>query len=196
MPATNPAALQDVAAKLFVAPRVALSADFENDLSNSETLRAELDALTYTRVASITDLTMAVNLQENLVEVDSDDNGVLKTFTEPAVNITGNWFETGDVDTLEVLLGIDQLAVAGSPNSINYGFNISTRVVPELIVKIVTVPDENNKIKTVYAYNAGINSDLQFTFLDITRNQDLPASPFEIAGKKGGFVLVNDQRIA
>lgn len=184
MPATNPNALQDVAAKLYVASRVDLSAEFLNDLSNAETLRGELDALTYTRVASIIDLTMSINLQENLVEVESDDNGILKTFSQPAVNLTGSWFETGDVDALKILLGINSLNVAGSPNSVDYGMKLNTRTIPELIVKVVTEPDENNKVKTVYLYNAGINADLQFTFLDIVRAGDLPASPFEIAGKK------------
>lgn len=183
-PATNPNALQDVSAKLYVAPRVTLSDDFLNDLSNAETLRSELDAITYTRIASITDLTMAINLQDNLVEIESDDNGILKTFSQPSVNLTGNWFETGDVDALKILLGIESLNVAGSPDSVDYGMNINTRVVPEIIVKVVTEPDENNKVKTVYMYNAGISADLQFTFLDIVRAGDLPASPFEIAGKK------------
>lgn len=195
MSATNPNALQDVIGKLYVAPKVSLWVDLDDDMTNSESVRTALNALTYTRMASITDLTMSINLQDKLVEVESDDNGILKSFSLPTINITGNWFETGDVDALEVLLGIQSLAVAGSPNSVNYGFNLATRVIPELVVKIVTDADENGNVKTAYLYNAGLSADLQFTFLDIVRAGDLPASPFELAGKKGGFVLINDQRI-
>lgn len=196
MSATNPSALQDVTAKLYVATKTSLSAEFLNDLSNAESLRAEIDALTFTRVASVTDLTLSINLQDNLVEVESDDNGILKTFTQPAVNISWNRYEVWDADVLEIVLWINQLAVSGSPNSVDYWFKLSSRTLPELIVKIVTDADDNNEVKTVYLYNAGISADIQQTFLDVTRTQDLPASPFEFQGKKWWFLLINDQRIA
>lgn len=196
MSAINVNALQDVIWQLYVIKRTDLSADFLNDLTNSEALRAELDAMSFQRMASVTDLTMNVNLSDNIVEVEADDTGTLKKFTRPAINITGNWFEVGDVDTLAVLLDINKLDVAGSPDSVNWGMSLTTRSLPELIVKIVTVPDDNNKIKTAYLYNAGVSGELAFSFLDVVRAGDLPASSFELNGNKGGFVLVNDQRIA
>lgn len=196
MAAIKEGALQDAIGEIYVAPKVTLSEAFNNDLSNSETLRTELDALTYTRIASVTDLALTINLTDNLVEVEADDTGTLKKFTRPAISVAGNWFEVGDVDALAVILGINSLDVAGSPNSVNWGFNITTRDIPELIVKIVTVANDAGESDTAYVYDSGISGDLVLSFLDIVRAGDLPASPFDFQGNKGGFVLVNSERIA
>jgi len=88
MSAIKDKALQDEIGWLYVATKVDLSATFLNNMTNAETLRTELDALTYVRVASITDLTMTVNLSDNLVEVEADDTGTLKKFTRPQVTIS------------------------------------------------------------------------------------------------------------
>ncbi|MDD3302282.1 MAG: hypothetical protein PHN31_01905 [Candidatus Gracilibacteria bacterium] len=195
MSAVNENALQDQIGELYVIGRTDLSVAFLNDLSNSETLRAELDAMTFIRMASVTDLSLAVNLSDNLVEVEADDTGTLKKFTRPSAIISGNWFEVGDIDALKVLLGINSLDVVGSPTSVNYGMNLTTRTIPELIVKIVTVPDANNKVNTVYLYNSGLSGELVFSFLDVVRAGDLPVSAFELTGNKGGFVLINSERL-
>jgi hypothetical protein len=54
-----------------------------------------------------------------------------------------------------------------------------------LIVKIVTQPDEDGLIKTIYLYNASLNGELVFSFLDVVENQNLPGSSFELVGNKG-----------
>lgn len=195
MSAVNQNALQDQIWELYVIAKTDLAATFKDDLTNAETLRAELDAMTFTRMASVTDLSMSMNLSDNLVEVEADDTWTLKKFTRPQVTISWNWFEVWDVDALEILLWINQLAVAGSPTSVDYGFNLSTRTIPELIVKIVTTADTNNKVNTVYLYNAWLSWELVFSFLDVVRAWDLPASAFELTWNKWGFVLINSERL-
>lgn len=195
MSAITEGALQDQIWELYVIAKTDLSASFLNNMTNAEALRAELDALTFTRMASVTDLNMAVNLTDNLVEVEADDTGTLKKFTRPQVTISWNWFEVWDVDALSILLGITSLAVAGSPTSVDYGWNNTTRTIPELIVKIVTVADSNGDVDTVYLYNAWLSGELVFSFLDVVRAGDLPASAFELVWNKWGFVLINSQRL-
>jgi hypothetical protein len=147
-------------------------------------------------LASVTDLSLSVNLADNIVEVEADDTWTLKKFTRPSVTVSWNWFEVWDINTLKVILWINSLDVVWTTNSVDYWLTLTTRDIPELIVKIVTVPDDNNKIKTVYLYNAWLSWDLAFSFLDVVRAWDLPASAFELQGNKGWFVLFNDQRIA
>jgi hypothetical protein len=73
MSAVNTKALQDQIGQIYVIAKTDLSAAFKDDLTNAEALRAELDAMTFTRLASVTDLQMSVNLSDNLVEVVADD---------------------------------------------------------------------------------------------------------------------------
>jgi hypothetical protein len=143
MSAINENALQDQIWELYVIAKTTLTADLTDNLSNSETLRAELDALTFERMASVTDLSMAVNLSDNLVEVEADDTWTLKKYTRPAITISWNWFEVWEIDTLKVILWISSLDVVWTPNSTNYWMNLNTREIPELIIKIVTTPDTN-----------------------------------------------------
>lgn len=194
MSAVNTKALQDQIWEIYVIAKTDLSAAFKDDLTNAEALRAELDAMTFTRLASVTDLQMSVNLSDNLVEVEADDTWTLKKFTRPAVTISWNWYEVWDIDTLKVILWINSLAVVWTPNSVDYGFNLATRTIPELIIKIVTTADTDWDVNTTYLYNAWLSGELVFAFLDVVRAWDLPASAFEFTWNKGGFVLVNDER--
>jgi hypothetical protein len=153
MSAVNEFALQDVIGEIYVAPRTNLTAEFKNDMTTAEAVLTELDALSYQRMASITDLSLSTNLSDNLVEIEADDTGTLKKFTRPQVNITGNWYEVGDIDTLKVLLNIDSAIISGTPDAVVTGWELSTRDLPELIVKIVAT-DLAGKVKTAYLYNA------------------------------------------
>jgi len=193
MSAVNEYALNNDIGWLYVIPKVDLTATFLNDMSNSETLRAELDALTFTRVASITDLQLSTNLSDNLVEIETDDTGVIATFTRPAVTISGNWFESWDIDVLKIVLGVSSADEVWPPASTNWGMNLTKRDIPELILKIVTVADDNGSVNTTYLYNAGLSGEIIAPFLDPVRAGDIPGSAFEFVGKKGGFVLVNSQ---
>jgi hypothetical protein len=76
------------------------------------------------------------------------------------------------------------LDVTDTTNSTNWGMELSTRSIPELIVKIKTVADEDGLIKTAYLYNAGLNGELVLSFLDVVENQNLPGSSFELTGNK------------
>ncbi len=195
MSAVNTKALQDQIWEIYVIAKTDLSAAFKDDLTNAEALRAELDAMTFTRLASVTDLQMSVNLSDNLVEVEADDTWTLKKFTRPAVTISWNWYEVWDIDTLKVILWINSLAVVWTPNSVDYGFNLATRTIPELIIKIVTTADTDWDVNTTYLYNAWLSGELVFAFLDVVRAWDLPASAFEFTWNKGWFVLVNNERL-
>jgi len=195
MSAIKNGALQDQIWQLYVIAKSTLSTAFLDNLTTAEALRTELDALTFTRMASITDLNLKLNLSDNLKEIEADDTWTLKKYTRPSVIISWNWFEVWDIDALKILLWINSLAVAGSPTSVDYWFNLSTRTIPELIVKIVTVADSNWDVDTVYLYNAWLSWELVLSFLDVVRAGDLPASAFELAWNKGWFVLVNSERL-
>lgn len=195
MSAIKNGALQDQIWQLYVIAKSTLSTAFLDNLTTAEALRTELDALTFTRMASITDLNLKLNLSDNLKEVEADDTWTLKKYTRPSVIISWNWFEVWDIDALKILLWINSLAVAGSPTSVDYWFNLSTRTIPELIVKIVTVADSNWDVDTVYLYNAWLSWELVLSFLDVVRAGDLPASAFELTWNKGWFVLVNSERL-
>lgn len=193
MAATNENALQLQAADVYVATRVPVTALLE-DMSNADTVRTELEALTYVRIASVTDVQCAINTSDNVVRVETDDNGTIYTAFRPAATISGNWFEVGEIPALEVVLGISSTLVIGSPNKKLWGTNLATRKLPELIIKIVGKVDENNKNNTIFLYDCGLEGDLVFAFTDIVRAGDLPASPFSFTGNRGGFVLADFER--
>jgi len=84
----------------------------------------------------------------------------LKKYVRPSIRITGNWFEAGNVNTLKIILGVNSATITGTPpakNAVNWGLALTTKSVPELIVKIVTQPDEDGLIKTIYLYNSSLS---------------------------------------
>ena len=74
-----------------------------------------MDVLSYERIASITDLEVIENLAENMVKVDTDDNGTIYKATSPKISVKGNWFELFTTDVIEKILGQTAVAQAGSP---------------------------------------------------------------------------------
>jgi hypothetical protein len=74
MSAVNAKALQDVIGEIYVAPKSTLTAVFKEDMSTSEALITELNALTtFERMASVTELSLAVNLADEVFEAKADD---------------------------------------------------------------------------------------------------------------------------
>jgi len=74
MSAVNAKALQDVIGEIYVAPKSNLTAVWKDDMSTSAALITELGALTtFERMASVTELSLAVNLADEVFEAKADD---------------------------------------------------------------------------------------------------------------------------
>ncbi len=115
MSATNTHALGVNPGIVEVAPYVSTLPVLLNDNSNAVAVKSALDALTYVRIASVTDVKLMENYGEKGVEIITDDNGTIYKSVAPSVTIKGNWYEAGDVDAVKALVGKTVLNVAASP---------------------------------------------------------------------------------
>ena len=115
MSATNSKALLVNPGILEVATWVNTIPALASDLSNASTVKSALDALSYVRLASITDLQVSENYGNNPVEVITDDNGTIYLSTVPEVTMTGNWYEVGELSVVNKITGKATLSVASSP---------------------------------------------------------------------------------
>lgn len=104
MTAINESALPKNAWFLYVADYTSSITQLLADLSNASVVKWELDALTYERLASITDLEVIENLAESMLKVDTDDNGTIYKATTPKISVTGNWFELFETNVIEKIL--------------------------------------------------------------------------------------------
>lgn len=105
MTAINESALPKNVGYLYVADYTTSITQLLADISNASVVKGELDGLSYDRVASITDLEVVENLAENMLKVDTDDNGTIYKATTPKISVTGNWFELFETDVIEKILG-------------------------------------------------------------------------------------------
>jgi len=193
MSATNENALSVLACEIYAADWVSITA-LDDTLSNAVTVIWELAALSYTRIASITDVEFAVNTSENQIKVETDDNWVIYQAYTPQSKISWNRYETGDVNAVKTLLWLEVLDVAWSPTSRIYGQNLTTKELPKLVVKIVGKNDANLLNNTIYLYDAGLSWDIIQSFVDVVRAWDIKPSPFEFMGNKWGFRLAQAER--
>lgn len=193
MAATNENALSVLAGLVYVAEWTAIT-PLLDDLTNASTVAQELAALSYERLASVTDVKFSVNTSDKQTKVETDDNGTIYSAYEPTAKISGNWYETGEVNVLKTILWLSVLDVAWTPGCRVYGQNISSKELPKIVIKIVGKDDANNKNNVIYLYDAGLSGDIIQSFLDIVRAGDIPASPFEFTGNRGGVRLAVSER--
>ena len=193
MSALNENALSVLAWDVYVAEWASITA-LDDSLSNAVTVISEMDALSYTRLASVTDVQFAVNTSENQIKVETDDNGVIYQAYTPQAKISWNWYEVGEIPAIQKILWVNVLDVVGSPNSKIYGQNLTTKELPKLVIKIVGKNDANGKNNIVYLYDAGLSGDLIQAFVDVVRAGDITPSAFEFLGNKGGTRVVKAER--
>jgi len=190
MAATNENALQITAGEVYIASYSSITA-LEDDLSNATSVQTDLDALSYTRMASVIDTQIAVNTGENLLKVESDDNGTIYTAYQPWVTISGSRYEVGEMDVLEKIIGV---APVVDGDSKLLGLNIKSKTLPKLVVKIVGKTDASGNNNVHYLHDCGFEGDLVFGFVDLVRAGDLPNSPFEFVWNRWGTWLVDADR--
>lgn len=192
MTATNQKALSILAWQVYIADWASITA-LDDSLSNVATVISELDALSYERMASVTDVQFAVNTSDNQIKIETDDNWVIYQAYTPNARISWNWYEIGEMDVLEKVLGINSVDVSGTTDYTAYGSNLQVKELPKVVVKIVWNNDANGKNKTIYLYDAWLNGDLIQGFVDVVRAWDVPNSPFEFMGNRWGLRLVKDE---
>lgn len=85
-----------------------------SDLSNASTLKSEYDALSYERLASVIDVQLSENFGDNVLQVETDDNGIIYSSTVPTVSISWSWYEVLEPDTINIITGQNSVSVAGA----------------------------------------------------------------------------------
>lgn len=180
MPASNTHALSVNPGIVEVAPYVTTLPVLLNDNSNAVAVKSALDALTYVRIASVTDVKLMENYGQKGVEIITDDNGTIYKSVAPSVTIKGNWYEAGDVDAVKALVGKTVLNVAttpvvvtaeahgtgwtiGKPFALNYKNGANT-VVASITVKVNAVSKVLNTDYSVYVGD-GTNGTLGVTYI-------------------------------
>jgi hypothetical protein len=166
--------------------------------TNAVAVITAIDALTFVRLASITDLTVGVNTTEEKVEQRADDLGIIYSAYTPGVKVSMNWFESGNMEAIELLLGtaVIDVAVAGpNPAYKITGQNIKPHKLPQLIVRITGMDDADSHKEKVYLFDTGLNGEITRKFVDLTRTKEVPASTLEFKGNVGGFWLHTTERL-
>lgn len=155
-----------------------------DDLNNAEAVRTAINALTLFRLASVIDLQSSEDYSDKL-KIETDDNGVIYTSTSPVVKISGTYYEIGNPDVLNEMLG--KYVINGTGTQI-VGSKIKATEMPKLICRITsTLP--GSKVKQVYLMDANFVGQIINGFLDPNRAGDLPNSTFEFEGNKGGAIF-------
>ena len=188
MSATNSNALSISTGKIYIANWSAITALTDN-LSNSVQVISDLDALSYTQIASVTDVTFAIWTGEKKVIVETDDNGIIWTGYIPSATITGNWFESNEVWVIEKVLGLTSLAVSATIPYKVMGQNITSKTLPKMVVKIVGTADSAGKKRTIYLYDSMMSTDILTSFLDVVRAGNLKGTAFTFEWNKNGIRL-------
>ena len=155
-----------------------------DDFSNVEAVKTEIDALTFFRISSITDLNVEDDFSD-VLKVETDDNGVIYTSANEVIKVTGNYYEIWNPDVLSEMLG--KLVVDGTGNQA-VGSKIGSKEMPKLIVRITSALP-NSKTKQVYVRDSNFIGQVVNGFLDVNRAGDLPNSPFEFEGNKWGDIF-------
>ena len=155
-----------------------------DDFSNVEAVQTEIDLLTFLRLSSITDLNVNDDFSD-VLKVETDDNGIIYSSVNEQVTVTGNYYEIGDPDVLAEMLGKNVIDVTGVQH---VGSKIGSKGMPSLIVRITSALP-GGKTKQVYVRDATFIGQVVNGFLDANRAGDLPNSPFEFSGNKGGDIF-------
>lgn len=117
MAAINKKHLADVPAKISVAP-FASGIPVLTPGTNDDVVHSYITAnFTFTRVASVIDLTLSESISDNLIEVEADecDTGTILKKTRPTINVSATRYESLNPQAREILLGLTSLNVAGTP---------------------------------------------------------------------------------
>jgi len=154
------------------------------DFANAEAVKTEIDALTFFRLASVTDLQVEDDYSD-ILKVETDDNGIIYSSANEVVKVTGNYYEIGDPAPIAEMTG--KQIVNGIDNQI-VGSKIGSKEMPKLIVRITSAL-AGGKTKQVYVRDTNFVGQLINGFLDVNRAGDLPNSPFEFEGNKGGDIF-------
>lgn len=173
----------------------------KDDMSDASSAITSMDALTYNRLASITDLKLSLNTSEKKVEQKADDTGTIYSAYTPGVKVTFNWFESGNLDAIKKMLWINVLDVTEgadpvtNPASKITGMNIKPHELPQLIIRITGMKDSKGHKEMHYIYDAWMSGDLLRTFVDVTRAKEVPGSSLEFMANDGGFWLEKTERL-
>lgn len=160
------------------------------DRSNADTIVTELEALTYTNVWEVIDLTINEDRASNLLKIDSDNRWTIYTSTRPDVNIAWTFWQAQNPNITNVFFNESVL----SDVSNEYGWtNIDNVEVANLVVKITSTYDDDwsSRSRTDYLVKCVFEETLAKQFIDPTRAGDLPWSPFLFMGQKGWFYVYN-----
>jgi hypothetical protein len=183
MAATNEKALQTVPAILEVAvyPVAGITA-LNNNNGNAAAVVADIESkiVSWSRVASLTDLALNRNIADGLVEAETDDNGTVFRGSRAVISVTGNWFEEGDLDSLAVLLGEPYVSVAASPVAVTgeaHGtgwvvgkpFKLLNKDGDNTIVASIVVKEDSVALNLTTDYTTyvgdGSNGELGYTYI-------------------------------
>lgn len=180
MSATNSKALLVNPGILEVANWTAAIPVLLADGSNAAAVKSALDALSYVKLASITDLKVSENFGDKQVEIITDDNGTIYKSAVPKISVKGNWYEVGEISVVNKLTGKATLAIAGSATPITAeahgtGWTVGTpiklnnkdgdnSVVQSIVVKCGGVTKALNTDYAVFVGD-GNNGTLGYTYI-------------------------------
>lgn len=185
MTAVNPAHVNKNSAVVEIAARPAAFTECTANLSNVVAVKTAIDALTFERMASVTDVQTSESYS-NIVKVDADDTGTIFTSADPEVKLTGNWYEIFNPDLLAML--VTKYKVTDSSNTY-IGNKIDSLELPKLIVKITSTDPVTSKVKITYVTDSNFTGEIVTAFLDANRAGALPQSAFEFTGNRQGTIF-------
>lgn len=119
MPAVNAKQLSVYSGKIYAAllGDTTLPALVEGAAGNAAAIRSTLDGLSYLRLASVIDLKINTDMEADLKQVDTDDNGTIARFTTPEVGLEFTLYER-DPNAIARILGLPVYATSGGTSNI------------------------------------------------------------------------------
>lgn len=157
----------------------------ESDLSNVETVKTAIDALTFIRMASVVDLQVAEGYTDQIT-VDVDDNKRIYTSAEPTVKVSGSFYETWNPAVKTAILNKTKVDATWGQF---VGNVIENADIPALILRLTSTDPVTGKVKQTYLIDASFTGELVTQYLDPKRAGNLANSPFEFTGNSGGGIF-------
>lgn len=156
-----------------------------SNLSNVKAVKDEIDALAFVRLSSVIDVEVKEDYSD-VIKQETDDNGVIYSWTSPKVTITGSWYELGNPAVLQEIVGKVKVTDASGEF---LGNKIDITELPSLIVRITSTDPKTQRIKQDYCIDATFADELIRSYVNPKRAGEIKGTPFTFEWNEGGGIF-------
>ncbi|MGB1278453.1 MAG: hypothetical protein ACPG5V_00720 [Vibrio cyclitrophicus] len=166
---------------------------------NHDTIITAIEAdWTFTRLAAWRNVSIKHDVGGNrkTIEADDCDVGEITASVTIIPSLEGEWLEVEDLDGLSILTGLAVQTSGTSPDQIKrLGYNVQSRDIPYIIVKVEGCPDADGEFNVYYIVKASLDGELVQSFVNLSNADDVTGANVSLLGAKGGLFVMAKNRV-